>query len=794
MVRSLHVGLALALAGALAACSAPPQVDVSWAELSKVARSFQGTDLISRADPESLVALGKGWSADADTPLIGGFWAVGVEAYFNLIAVRDGPYELVFDAMLPDGMTEQLLSIQINGRQVAEPITLQPAWSRRRVRLGAASMVVGYNQVRFSFRHVIRPSDLGGLDADDHRPLAARFRFIQLVSVGSDRELEDDTDPDLLFAGSTPVAEAASSAAVRMGNPWTPLVIETTDGAVEDQLVLVADSIVQVALTVPADARLIGTATATVPETGGSVEWIAELLTDDDTPHELDRGAGGRLNADLSPYAGQHVVLRLRTIGSRGTAMLWGGLGLSDPRDEFDRQILDPPALPVSRKTGQFGQPDIVLIVLDAARADFMSTYRGIVPTPAIDALASEGTRFEHAYAAAPWTNESVYSLLSGRYPEAHGVAAWRDLPPRDLRTLFQITYAAGYHTVLWSEHPLYRATKALRYDVDQYIDMKPRERMEMRERLSRPDIFRPDKPTFALIHLLPPHDPYLWDAAKGVGAPPPWADSMMRGFSTGFDLDARNLQSFSRTVGEAPPSADDIAYIAARYQDNIRYADELVRRIVEGLKWAGRYDGTLLMVMSDHGEAFYEHGHFLHTWPLYNETLRIPLVIKWPSSATSFRRSVDRPVSNVDIAPTIVDAIGFQGDDPGHQGESLLPLVFDAFFPSRSIYASTVGVANGLDDDEPLKPMSSLIEQPYKVIHDKISGRVELYDLTSDPGEMRDLVATHPVLAQRLLQALFLQEQANWMLNSGAETADPDAEIDPELRAQLCALGYVEC
>lgn len=794
MARPSHFASALVLAGTLATCSAPPQPDVPWAELSTVARSFQGTDLISRAAPASLVALGKGWSVDADTPLAGGFWAVGVEAYFNLVAVRDGLHELVFDAMLPDGMDEQLLAIHVNGNQIGEPITLTPAWSRRRIRLGAGALAIGYNQLQFSFRHVIRPSDLGGKDGDDHRPLAARFHFIQLVAIGSDRELEDDTDPDFLIAGGNPLPESVESEAVRAGNPWTPVVVETTTVDGDAQLVLPADSIIQVALTVPAGARLIGTATTTVPESGGSVEWVAEILTDKAATVELDRGAGGRVDADLSAYAGQQIVLRLRTIGSRGTAVLWRGLGLSDPSHGFDRQTLDPPALPVSRKTGQFGQPDIVLVVLDAARADFLSTYRGIVPTPAIDALASEGTRFEHAYAAAPWTNQSMYSLLSGRYPEAHGVAGWRDLPPRDLRTLFQITYAAGYHTVLWSEHPLYRATKALRYDVDQYVDMKPRERMGMRERLRRPDIFRPDKPTFAVFHLLPPHDPYLWDEATGQGAPAPWANSMMRGFSTGFDLSAKNLQSFSRTVGDSPPSADDIAYVAARYQDNVRYADELVRRVVEGLKQAGRYDNALIIVTSDHGEAFYEHGHFLHTWPLYNEILRIPLVIKWPSGATSFQRSVDRPVSSIDIAPTIVDAIGFQGDDPGHQGESLLPLVFDGFFPTRGIYASTVGVANGVDDYEPLKPMGSLIEHPYKVIHDKVSGRVELYDLSSDPGEMRDIVATHPVLAQRLLQALFLQEQANWALNSGAEAADPDAEIDPELRAQLCALGYVEC
>ncbi len=795
MVRSLHVASVLALTGALAACSVPPAADLLWTDLQGVTASFRGTDIITRAAPESLAALGKGWSVDIDTALADGFWVVGVEADLDLVAVRDGLHELVFEAMPPEGMAQQLLGVRINGSQVGEPIALPAGWSRQRVRLGAEDLRVGYNRVRLTFRNIARPSDTRRESAD-HRPLAARFRFLQLAPAGSDRELGEDADPDLMRSGGEAVPSSPPSvpAPVRAGSPWAPVVVEAPDEDATAQLVVEADSIIQFAMTGPSDARWVGNATTTAPEAGGSVRWIAELLTADETPHELARGSAGNLNADLAPYAGQEVVLRLRTIGSRGTAVIWRGLGIADPQHEFDRETIAPPSIPAVRASGQLGRPDIVLIVLDAARPDFMSTYRGIAPTPAIDDLASEGTRFEQAYAAAPWTNQSMYSLLSGRYPEAHGVAGWRDRPARDLRTLFQITYAAGYHTVLWSEHPLYRAGRALRYDVDQYVDMRRRERMEKRDLLDSPEMFRSEKPTFAVFHLLPPHDPYVWDEAEGDGAPPPWGNSMMRDFSTEFDLGGANLQSFSRTVGEGAPSDADIRFAAARYQDNLRYADELVRRVVEGLKRAGRYENALLMVMSDHGEAFYEHGHFLHTWPLYNETLRIPLVIKWPSGATSFRRSVDRPVSNVDIAPTVVDAIGFQGEDSGHQGESLLPLVFDGFFPTRSVYASTVGVANGLDDDEPLKPMGTLIAHPYKVIHDKVSGRVELYDLGSDPGETKDLAATRPVLAQQLLQSLFLQEQANWMLNSGAEAADPDAEIDPELRAQLCALGYVEC
>ena len=757
-----------------------------------MAGAFRATDMISRAAPESLMALGRGWNIDTDTTVDRGFWGVGVEAQFDIVVVRDGAHELVFDAIPPEGMETQLVSVRVNDRPVGEPIALPTGWSRQHFRLASDDIVVGHNRVRLTFRGVARPTDRDP-DSGDDRPLAARFRFFQLLPLGSELAFGDDDDPDVIAArgGAVPVESVPVPVAVRSGNTWTPAIIDAVDGSGR-QVVVESDSIVQVALKVPAEARFVGRPSTFAGHSSAQVEWIAEAIDLEGVRYSLADGTDGALNADLAPFAGQDILLRLRTVGARGTGVVWSGLGLSDPQGQFDRQTLEPPALPAARTTPRFDQPDVVIIMLDAARPDFITTYRGIAPTPAIDALAADGTRFENAYAAAPWTNQSVYSMLTGRYPEAHGVAGWRELPPRDTKTLFQLAYAAGYHTALWSEHPLYRASRALRYDVDQYVDMKPRERLQMREQLSRADIFRDDKPTFALIHLLPPHAPYVPD---GFGGPPAeWADSMMKGFSTDFDISPANLQSYSRLVPDDRPNEADLRYVTARYQDNLRYADELVRRTVEGLKRAGRYDNAMIMLVSDHGEAFYEHGYFLHTWPLFEEMLRIPMVIKWPAGTDSYQRSVDRPVSNIDLAPTVLDAIGNQGEDPGHQGLSLLPLVTDgAFFPTRAIYASTVGVSNGAGDDEPLRPVTSLLVQPHKIIHDKYSGHVELYDLSVDPGETTDLATTRPLLTQEMLQLLFLQERANLRLNDGSEAPAMDVELDAELLERLRIIGYIQ-
>lgn len=789
-LRNLARAVTPAVALAMAGCAAPP-ADVLLADLMPVVGSFRGTDIISRAAPESLALLGKGFSVDADTPLYGGFLAVGVEADLDVVVVRDGAHSLVLEAIPPDGMERQLLSVRVNGVLVGEPVALTPGWKRHVIPLRADNLRLGHNRIRFLFRDTVRPAAVEE-GSTDVRPLAARFRFIQLLPSESDRELTAEADASLLLLGvdTLPDESPAIPAAPRAGSPWQPTLLDGLDGSPQSQILMEADSFTQIALTVPEEARLVGTATVAVPE-NGAVRWHAELVDGTGAVHVLAEGAAGGLNADLADYAAQEVLLRFRTSGTRGAAVIWDRLGLSDPTGGFDAQFLEPPALPVPRASGDLGKPDIVIIMADAMRPDFSSAYRGIAPTPAMESLAADGTRFENAYAAAPWTGQSVHSLLSGRYPEGHGVAGWRDRPPRDLRTLFQLTYAAGYHTVLWSSHPVYRGSKAPRYDVDTYIDVRRGERYEARARLDRIDMFEEGKPTFAIVHVLPPHAPYVYD---GVDGPPErWANSMMRDFSTNFDLAPGNLQSFSFDVGEAPPTRDDIAYVTARYQDNMRYADELIGMVIENLRRAGRYDNAMIFLVSDHGEAFYEHGHFLHTWPMYNEMLRIPMIAKWPADATGFQRAVDRPVSNVDIAPTVVDAIGYQGDDPGHQGQSLLPLVFDGFFPTRNVYASTVGVSNGAGDDAPLQPMGALFMGRYKVIHDKVSGRVELYDLEQDPGETEDLFAAQPLLAQQALQRLFLQEQANLALNAGAESGGQAPEMDPELVESLRALGYIQ-
>ena len=191
-------------------------------------------------------------------------------------------------------------------------------------------------------------------------------------------------------------------------------------------------------------------------------------------------------------------------------------------------------------------------------------------------------------------------------------------------------------------------------------------------------------------------------------------------------------------------------------------YADAIVGAIVEELRDANRYDETLIVLMSDHGEAFFEHGMFLHTWTLYEEMIRVPLIVKWPASYrprthASQAGAVDTPVSLVDLLPTLIDVVDdLDATDlrraRGLPGLSLVPIAFNGDAPDRGIFVSTSG------RDLPnlaLMPLAAWIRNGSKIIVDPRSDWAELYDLAGDPGEQDDLASRAPVKTQQLLEEL---------------------------------------
>jgi arylsulfatase A-like enzyme/Tfp pilus assembly protein PilF len=404
---------------------------------------------------------------------------------------------------------------------------------------------------------------------------------------------------------------------------------------------------------------------------------------------------------------------------------------------------------------------NVLIVTLDTTRADHLGPYgREGARTHSLDRLAAEGVVFENCFSAVPVTLPSHSTIMTGTYPLAHGV---RDNGlfqlPEGAITLAEVLHDHGYRTgaaigafPLTSEFGIQQgfdffddhvtiATEDYRGEVDGgaaklFFDERPAPRVNdailpwLRQ--------RSDKPFLAWIHYWDAHQPFL--------APPPY-DQLF---------------------------ADDL------YRAEIAFVDESLGRILDELERQGVLEHTLVVVTGDHGEGRGEHDEETHSQLAYNATLHVPLIVRMPGLAGGHR--VSRRVGTVDILPTVLDLLGLPIPEPV-QGRSQAPLIRQrSDEPSRGLYYS-----------ETLSPRFShgwgelrvLYEGDLKYIH---GPRPELFDLATDPDELRDLTASRPQEAARMEQAL-----AAFMARNAQQTsADAAQEVDPETRQRLIALGYV--
>jgi arylsulfatase A-like enzyme len=231
-----------------------------------------------------------------------------------------------------------------------------------------------------------------------------------------------------------------------------------------------------------------------------------------------------------------------------------------------------------------------------------------------------------------------------------------------------------------------------------------------------------------------------------------------------------------------------DLRYLRDRYLENASYADHLLGRLLALLDAHGRYKEALIVLLSDHGEAFHEHGRFLHSPDVHNEVLHVPLIVKWPESRKGFRPAVDGPVSLVDLLPTLVDGLSLEGGVDGYQGRSLLAASFEGERGPRPLYAVTRGHHN---PDFPPRPHLMLESDGWRLLHRPVSDESRLFQVGRDPAERHDLSARFVMRTLLLRQAVRMQRAWNRQL-LGVERAPVDA-LDPAAREQLEALGYLD-
>jgi len=429
--------------------------------------------------------------------------------------------------------------------------------------------------------------------------------------------------------------------------------------------------------------------------------------------------------------------------------------------------------------------PNVLLVSIETLRADRLGAYGCDLPTsPAFDRrLAAEGVLFERCYSQSPKTTPSHMTMLTSLYPSVHGVEMWEESAPAgvlnpQVRTLAETFANAGYATAAFTGGGHVHRSRGFDHGFDIYKHGR-----ELARALAWMADHRRRK-FFVFFHTYQVHDPYVPPAplvdrfAPDYHGPVRDAVDRLRGGVAGGWEGAH--AAFWKSVDATSPR--DVEFVARLYDAGIRQMDDTtLTALLDALDRLDLARDTLVVFTSDHGEAFAEHGGFLHD-DLYGETLHVPLVMRFPGRLPAGARRAE-PVRTIDVMPTILELVGLAGPR-GMEGRSLVAL-------ARGGAGETPGVVSEYGSRRTGRRFVSLRRGSLTYIAD--DGREELYDTTNDPAEARDLAPAAPSVLATLRADL-----SRWRDDCGPLAArfapkGPGVAPNVDTARQLRALGYVE-
>jgi arylsulfatase A-like enzyme len=442
-----------------------------------------------------------------------------------------------------------------------------------------------------------------------------------------------------------------------------------------------------------------------------------------------------------------------------------------------------------SCRAKESGPPDrvVVIVLVDTLRADSLSCYGGANPTPSIDALASEGVRFDAAIASSGWTLPSVASLLTGTSPRIHkALGKGTGLTPisAPLETGAERLRDKGFYTVALTNAAFVNPLLGLTRGFDEVSH----------EHAYNDSIRRADETVDVALAALAEHEGrdtfcllHLFDAHLAYDPPEGWRPEPSNGSGAFRTLRWQDCTSLKAgRVGEHPPR-EHVKRVRAAYDAEVRFVDAMVGRLVAGMRALGLYDQATLVVTSDHGEEFWEHAGFEHGHSLYDELVRVPLILRLPGGPAGVARG--EQVRLVDVMPTLFDELGVEPLET-FEGRSLLPLLAGEDTAPRP--ALSEGTLYGHDK-------SALRDGRFKFIVDrnpKAAVREELYDVLADPAESKNLLTERPDVASRMrveLATLIAEQETLGVGFPPQEVLDLAPSKRAEIMRQLEDLGYTD-
>jgi arylsulfatase A-like enzyme len=433
----------------------------------------------------------------------------------------------------------------------------------------------------------------------------------------------------------------------------------------------------------------------------------------------------------------------------------------------------------------------IIIVDIDTLRADHLGTYGYPRATsPALDAFAAEASVFEWAFAQGPNTPPSQASILTGLQPSRHGRISATDVLDETIPTLAEALAEAGFRTAAFVDGGFMHARFGMAQGFELYDDGADREAPRGVE-LIGPEVDawlaeNAEERFFLLIHTYDVHAPY-------ENTPLPFRTMFLPGLSLPeADFRRRSHQiaeqrrewerrraSGEPTEGERPvvdPTQMD--WLVGLYDGGIRHVDQWFAHLVERLRALGLYERAILVVVSDHGEAFGEHDLMDHH-AIYSTVARVPLMIRLPGQPQHSR--IDAVVQTVDLVPTLLDLVGVAPPGPS-DGRSLAPLLRGESLPP--LPAFTESPFHG--------SQTAVADQGFRILVTEEPNAVELFEIRSDPLEQRNVADGAAETRDRLGEAARrYQREVRSLYRPGGEEGAP--ELDPGLEKQLRGLGYIE-
>lgn len=714
--------LAALLAAQPEALPTAPYLDLgATLPLAEVRREPGRLDLESR---EAAFLLRRGFAHPEEASREPFVWSEGPESELVFFLTEPRPIELSWRCrpFSYPGAPPQSITFIANGQTVGQ-VTLDQGRAPYRLTLPEGALRSGDNQLLLRYAWTRSPAETSGGKSADRRQLAVAWR-------------------EIAFAGGSDPAARVRAAGGQLALPR---------GAQIDYFVVLAprSTLTLAGLSAPR---------------GGAPRLEVIVRGADAEPRSLAR---------LEP-SGKPVRLALPETGRRPIRLslraLHADLVLKKPA--VDGYLPPPPAASPPPPARPAPARNVLVYLIDTLRADHLGCYGYHRPTsPHIDRFAAEATLFANAVAQSPWTRPSTASLFTGVWPRTHAANGRHDALPPEALTLAEILAARGYRTAGFVSNGNIARSLGFGQGFEKYRLLPSRGNRAPHvnaEAFSWLDSLEGNSPFFLYLHTVEPHAIY--------DPPSPFRERFAPGVEAWVGT-RQVLKQLKKGEREATPAL--LKDLRALYDGEIAANDAAFGELVAGLQARGLWDDTVVVVLSDHGEEFHEHGGWEHGDKLFREVLEIPLILRLPGLGAG--RTVARQAQQIDVVPTLLTYLDIEVPAPV-EGRNLLPLIAGEAAPELGddVACSWMEV-----DDFVGGAVSAPDWRLQELSSPQVSRRLFSW---SDLAEKTDLVRERPVAAGVLRAALAVCGQPK-----RGRLKETKGTIDDEVREQLRALGYID-